>query len=362
MVVKKRYASVLDKPIKAMIQGTFRFAEAADAQKKIEEQRSDLIFSKAKEGEEGECRDKLWIQGYEITEEEGKQGFLGNFAELEVKWRSGHCTILAKKVKIPVKYHPKKDNVGEHPGWGHSLLRQVRKGSSFRSIEDARDRLSRLCQEYPKVTIPTLEKFYIIVYSKEYGPSRTRKFVFRPIEREGSVIIDYYENRNQTPIARKKADDTIDSLVVHFDDYEGAADAMPSPPVEAAETSSTDASPLMSGQDAAVVIADQQWLRATKTRIDFVENRRSLGNGPEHIFVLACPNIEPLWKFRKAAIHAGWSLLDTPGGISSNRVGVIVDFLAALPRDTKITLITGDKVLLDQVSEAGVSVAVLDNI
>ncbi len=201
----RRLATEKHPTIEAITNGLFRFEKKAQALARLETIKSHFIISSKLPKDTDENTLKLWIRGYDITEDEQKQGYLGNYAAIKVIELDGKFTLNAEKQRIALKYHPQRKRPrGKHPDWGHPALRIVKKGLAFDNLEDAQKILNQLHEEYPEVSIPNPNKLYIIIYSKgkEATSSPIQKFILQiKNARDGGFFIEYRANKYEKKTA-----------------------------------------------------------------------------------------------------------------------------------------------------------------
>ncbi len=214
---KKRIATVRHPTIEAIVAQLFRFAEEEQAVERLNTIRDFFMISAKLPQEESGKTLKLWIKGFQITPKEEEKGFRGNFALIKpILLEDGKYTLGAEKLDVALKYHPqKKRPKHKHPDWGHPLLRFIKKEPQFDDIETARDILLQLHEEYPDVSIPTVNKLYIIIYTKTVQPP-IEKYVLEIKAREEGVgfFIDYYLNtyeKEELPGQIGKGEDSKES-------------------------------------------------------------------------------------------------------------------------------------------------------
>lgn len=196
----KRLATEKHPTIEAIINGLFRFENIEQAVARLEAIKNNFILSSKLPKGDDEHTLKLWIRGYNVSPEEEKNGYLGNYAKIKINNIDGKFRLIAEKQDINLKYHPqRKRPKRKNPDWGHPALRIVRKGIIFEHIEEAQKILAQLHEEYPDVTIPNMNKLYIIIYSKALGMKPPiQKFILEiKASREGGFFIEYKANNYQ---------------------------------------------------------------------------------------------------------------------------------------------------------------------
>ena len=140
--------------IQAIIHSLFRFETVEQATSRLEAVKKHFIISSRLPKDDDEKTLKLWIRGYDISEDEEKQGYLGNYAAIKVKEIDGKFTLTTEKQRIALKYHPQRKRPRQtHPDWGHPALRVVKKGTIFETVIEAQKVLNQLHEEYPLVSM-----------------------------------------------------------------------------------------------------------------------------------------------------------------------------------------------------------------
>ncbi len=227
---RKRYANVQNPTIQAILGGHFRFQTPQQAQKRLDYLRENFIIARLPEDVEPDpLQVKLWIKGYGLSEQLQREGYLGNYAKIEVvraKQRD-RWTIKAVMLVIDKKYHPQRcQPVRRHPNWGHPIMRDIKRGRVHKRVKSAQHELKRLHDTFPEVSIPLTNKMYIMVYQKTTdGKPPIKKWVLeiKATEDGRGFFIDYYEN---TYVAPKRPETSKDENVGEAV-LSGAEDAVP---------------------------------------------------------------------------------------------------------------------------------------
>lgn len=191
----KRLATEKHPTIEAVINGLFKFEKKEHALSRLNAIKEHFVVSAKLPKEEDENIIKLWIRGFQIDADEEKEGFLGNYALIKIKEVDKKFSLIAEKQRIALKYHPQRRRPKrKHPDWGHPCMRVIKKGTVFETIEEAQKVLAQLHEEHPLVSIPAVNKLYVILYSKAYNPP-IKKFVLEiKTAREGGFFIESKEN------------------------------------------------------------------------------------------------------------------------------------------------------------------------
>lgn len=199
--LRKRVATATHPLMEAAIHGLFRFDDIEQAYARIEEIRQQFILSKqqpASDDARGPAV-RLWIRGFSIEKDDEEKGFLGHFAVLSISHtKQGRYNLVAQKELAPLSQHPQKARPQRsHPDWGHPILRGIKKGKNYATLEAADGDLQRLHAEYPATTIPGQAKLHCIIYEriqKNAGPPAVKyTLVVKPTP-EGAFIIEAQKN------------------------------------------------------------------------------------------------------------------------------------------------------------------------
>ena len=208
-----KYATIKHPLIEALVNDLYRFDKREQAVERLNSLRENFILSKKQHEIDAEKKDNLalWIKGFDVSEQEAKWGYVGNFVIISVeKSKDKKFTLKAIKVESDVNHHPqKKRKKQRHPNWGHPVLRNVKKGKNFNTVQEAQSELNRLHEEFPEVTIPNLSKLYVMIYSRSDNPKKpVQKFVLeiKQNKDEGGVFIEAYQNEYKpTETAKQEA-------------------------------------------------------------------------------------------------------------------------------------------------------------
>lgn len=183
-------ASLKEPLIQAVAEGTFSFKTESDALDKIDYIKNK--FMKSRHLPEG-MDDKviIWIRGFALTEDESSKGYQGNYAIVYHTQKSdGKYTILAQKIEADLKCHPvTKRALAKHPDWGYYILRKVKKGYVYKTIDELNDDIVKLAEDFPKVSIPCTNKLYTVVYRKhEDRAKQLTRYVFEAEKLSGGGV------------------------------------------------------------------------------------------------------------------------------------------------------------------------------
>lgn len=190
---ERKYATVQHPTIEALVHGLYKYIQRKDAVARMENIRSNFVMSKEVPASTKEEPVALfWIKGYGVNDAEEKQGFTGHFCRMEITTTSkGHFTLAASKVETPLAKHPqKKRQQATHPNWGHPIMRAIKKGKVYPTLDAAAAELELLHLEYPEVSIPGVNKLYLIIYEKREGVKQpTRKVALELVAKDSGFTI-----------------------------------------------------------------------------------------------------------------------------------------------------------------------------
>lgn len=165
---KKHYAFAGHETIEAMRHSLFRFQNPAQAQRIANRLAEEFIFAPKLSDPKDKKAIVLWVRDLEITEEERKRGYLGNFAKISMhRLPAGKWTLTLTKMAFPLNKHPlKKALPRAHPNWGHPLLRNASRNKTWPTLQAAAEQLMRLHEEFPEISIPGVNQLKIKVYAR----------------------------------------------------------------------------------------------------------------------------------------------------------------------------------------------------
>ena len=204
---QKRYASITNPTMNAVVNRLFRLPSEEEARERLELIRSHFILSTKQLPERTHPCVHLWIKGYEVTPQEQEKGVIGNFALISYQKNDGKWVLSATKLETPAELHPQRAQImRDNPNWGHPVLRSVRKGKHYDTLEDAQSELNLLHEHFPKVTIPNMGKLYIMIYCSD-RPAKQRmvKHILEiKLQPDASYLIECKENMPKTDRPIKK--------------------------------------------------------------------------------------------------------------------------------------------------------------
>ena len=179
---KLRKVAFVEHPlIEAIVKQLYRFAEDAQAVRRMEQLRDSFEISSSQDTEHGP-EVKLWIKGFALSDDDNKKGYLGHFAKVHPrKVAEGYIILHAEKEEVALEKHPQKQRPKQkHPNWGHPILRGIEKHKLYDQLIEAQAELDKLHREFPDTSIPNVNKLHILVYSRDpnAGGNPTKKMTF----------------------------------------------------------------------------------------------------------------------------------------------------------------------------------------
>lgn len=209
---KQRYANAANPSISAIVEGLYRFKDAETATHKLDEIKEKFTLSRHQEGmpEDRPCA-LLWIKDFAMTKEESDKGYMGNYGIISVEeCEEGLYTLKATKLESELKYHPRRRRTQQRcPNWGHPILRNIKKGKTYPTVEAAAHELQQLHLEYPDTTIPGQNKLYVMIYSRAEDPKNpVQKYILEIDHLQTGGFTIKYEVNTYKPTIRKEAPTT----------------------------------------------------------------------------------------------------------------------------------------------------------
>lgn len=200
MSESKRYANISNPTIQAVISGMYRFATAQEAIEQLQTLRRHFIIAKKQINNPEHPSLILWIKGFGLEAGDEKHGVIGHFAIVTFQKNDGRYTLFANKMSVDYREHPQRTQVSRNnPNWGHPILRAVRKGKTYATIEAAQAELTALHETFPKVSIPNPAKLFIMIYCSD-RPAKERmvKHVLEiQTNPQGQYVISCRENTSK---------------------------------------------------------------------------------------------------------------------------------------------------------------------
>ncbi len=204
--IKKRIAHMQDPALEAIAEGLFRFEHITQAVSLLDRLGKQFVICKDQDPVSADTLPtlKLWIRGYNITDEEKAKGFRGHFAKLSIKKLDGNkITLIAEKLDIALRLHPQKERPKHrHPNWGHPILRAAERAKIYPAVELVRQELLRLHEEFPETSIPGRDKLHMMVYSRQANPPIKKVTIrIQPVGEQGFKLEVSDNIRKQETIA-----------------------------------------------------------------------------------------------------------------------------------------------------------------
>lgn len=207
----RKMATMTHPVMEAVTHALFRYDNIEDAYAQMQSIAEQFVISKEQPAVDESIGPqlRLWIRGYSLSDAEKQEGYTGNFAILSIGQVQNRYTLTAKKDTTPLSQHPQKKRPKQsHPDWGNPILRMIKRGKIYETIDAADNELQELHKQFPTVTIPGPAKLHAIIYEKrkdEKGPP-IKKYTFevKPTA-EGKFKIEFKENiRIKGPSAVKE--------------------------------------------------------------------------------------------------------------------------------------------------------------
>lgn len=206
--LQKKLAHATHPLIEAILAELLRLPNEESAQKRLHALQDFFILSRKQPAGDNKNSLILWIKNYQVTPEEEKQGVIGNFALVSIKQtEERRFCLFATKIPAELKFHPQRFMPKrQHPNWGHPLLRQIKKGKIYESLEAASADLAKLHEQYPNVSIPNRQKLYLMIFTRATnGQKPVQKFVLEIVVTEaGKFTITTRKNEYKGKEAKPK--------------------------------------------------------------------------------------------------------------------------------------------------------------
>lgn len=192
---KKYYAYFEHETVQAMLHSLFRFQNPMQAQLVSNRFADEVILSPKMSDPKDRKAIVLWVRDLDVTEEQRKLGYLGNFAKISlVKLPNGKWTLSMLRIDVPLNKHPLYVKVARrYPNSGHPVMRAASRSKTWPSMQEAFAQLMKLHEEYPEVSVPGVNTLKIMTYKRaeEKGVSPVQRLVLKVIKRdEGKYGID----------------------------------------------------------------------------------------------------------------------------------------------------------------------------
>jgi len=207
----QRYASAGNMHIEAIINKLFRFESEKQAIEKIESLEETFTISKNQEKDPPKPCVILWVKDFEITPKEKKQGFMGNYGFVTFeKTDDGFFTLSITKIDTELKFHPRRKRIKQQcPNWGHPILRNIKKGRVYETIEQVNAEFQQLHLEYPNTTVPGQNKLYLMIFGRsDDSKNPIQKYVLEIKNVQGGGFTIEYEKNTYEPDPTKKKSPT----------------------------------------------------------------------------------------------------------------------------------------------------------
>ena len=195
---KKHYAFAEHETIQAMVHSLFRFQTLEQAQLITNKFAEEFSLAPKFSDPLDKKSFVLWVRGLDVSEEQRKQGYLGNFGRITMhSIPSGKWTLTLARMDIALRHHPLKKSVPKpHPNMGHPVIRAASRKKTWPSMQAAAEQLMKLHEEFPEISVPGLNKLKIMTYVRaEKGQSPVQRLELQVVKRdEGVYIIEIKQN------------------------------------------------------------------------------------------------------------------------------------------------------------------------
>lgn len=213
---EKYYAYFEHETVQAMLHSLFRFQTPMQAQLVSNRFADEVILSPKMSDPRDRTAIFLWVRDLDVTEEQRKLGYVGNFAKISlVKLPNGKWTLSMVRVDVPLNKHPLYVKVARrYPNSGHPVIRAASRNKTWPSMQEAFAQLMKLHEEYPEVSTPGVNKLKIMTYRKaEKGQSPVQRLELSVVKKDEGVygisIKNQNEEREKISAIRQSADDKM---------------------------------------------------------------------------------------------------------------------------------------------------------
>lgn len=239
----KKLADVGFPTIAAVLDGLLRLGNAQQAEDFLNKIAEHFVLSKTQIKTETQNPSIiLWIRDYDLTPQEIERGYTGNFAAISYKKLGEKWTLYPTKIFVELKLHPhrKYTNTQTHPNWAHPIMKEIRKGKTYKTLEAAQADLAKIHEQFPTATIPTKECLYVMVFSRAENKDKpVQKYILEPKKKaDGSFTIDVQQNRGQ-PMRKKKGGKQVAAPAVSKASHHPQQTPAPEPSAEASPPEET---------------------------------------------------------------------------------------------------------------------------
>ncbi len=191
---KKQYAFAEHETVQAMLHTLFRFQTLEQAQMITNKFAQEFTLAPKLSDPLDKKSFVMWVRGLEVTDDQKKLGFLGNFGKISMhQIKGGKWTMTLKKIDVPLNKHPLRKAIPRrHPNMGHPVIRSATRGKTWPTMLEANAQLVKLHEEFPEISVPGLGKLKILTYVKaEKGESPVQRIELQVTKKdEGVYFID----------------------------------------------------------------------------------------------------------------------------------------------------------------------------
>ncbi len=132
---------------------------------------------------------RIWVREYDVSPDEWKVGWRGNFVRLRVVTRPDRKFTFATDIEqIPLALHPQRGLPEDRPmpNAGLPIIRNIIRGKPFVSVEAARQTLQTLHLRFPEACRPGMnDQLKVHIYDKTRKPPIRRVMLEIRVNPEG---------------------------------------------------------------------------------------------------------------------------------------------------------------------------------
>lgn len=211
---KKYYAFFEHETVQAMLHSLFRFQSAMQAQLVSNRFADEVILAPKMSDPKDRKAIILWVRDLDVTPEQRKLGYLGNFGKISLlKLPNGKWTLSMVRIDVPISKHPLYVKVARrYPNSGHPLLRAASRNKTWPSMSAAFAALMELHEEYPEVSVPGVNRLKIMTYKKtEKGRPPVQRLELSVVKRDEGVYGINIKNLSEDTTRRPMTQPTDDT-------------------------------------------------------------------------------------------------------------------------------------------------------
>jgi hypothetical protein len=193
--------------IRTLLSGARRFDEQAEVDEHFQAIRQIFKVSDSRALDEPTGTLVLWVKGYDVTDEERREGCIGNYMKLIPVRQGDHFIVRVRKRPEPATRHPARNSKKQtHPNWGVRALRTAqgnpdrKRGKPYKSRAEAEADIDWLREEYPEAVSDERQGRYgVLIWDplRSKGPRPVRQFaIYVKKADDGFVLMAESEERD----------------------------------------------------------------------------------------------------------------------------------------------------------------------